>query len=205
MVKFDTLLTLGIVGAIGVIGYALYRNAGKIGDIVSSGLEKSLTTSFSSFFNGGTGDTPGPAGPGPSLPDPSKPAFGALPVATAQLPTGDVGITPSQAQKYEAKYLPGAQASAKLILQSFAPASQQKLITAATLIAEKSATPALTQAYSIIDATRVSVGGKEPLTNKFYRLFTLANKPYDPRVLPLSREAVQFYATKGIIAREVYL
>ena len=105
----------------------------------------------------------------------------------------------------QSKYLPKAQESAKLILASFAPSSQEKLITSATAIAEKSATPALTQAYSIIDAARVSVGGKEPLTNKFYRLFTLANKPYYDKVLPLSREAVQFYATKGVIAREVYL
>jgi len=202
--KFETLLTIGIVGAIGVAAYALYRNAGKIGTVVSTSVEKTLTDPLSKYLDSLSGNTPTNVG-GTSIPDPNKPAFGLLPEAIAQTPTGDVGILPGEAASLESKYFPMAQTKAKLILESFAPTSQQKLITQATLIAEKSPTPALTQAYSIIDAARVSVGGSEPLTNKFYKLFTLANQPYYEKVLPLSREAVQAYAKVGVIAREVYL
>jgi len=202
--KIETLLTVGIIGAVGIIGYALYRNAGKIGTVVSSGVEKTLTDPLSNYLDSLSGNVATSVG-GTSIPDPNKPAFGLLPEAIAQTPTGDVGITPQEGTSIEQKYGPKAQESAKLILQSFAPSSQEKLITSATLIAEQSPTPITTQAYSIIDAARVSVGGAEPLTNKFYRLFTFANKPYDPRVLPLSREAVQAYAKVGVIAREVYL
>jgi len=204
MVSIGTVITLGIVGGLAIVGYALYRNASSIGGAFSRGVTQNVTDPFGDYFenlfkdsttNGGT----------PSVPDPTKPAFGLLPEAVAQKPTGDVGITPKEATWYEKQYLERAQTSARTILASFAPSSQEKLITTATAIAEKSATPLLTQAYSIVDQARVSVGGKEPLTNKFYRLFTLANKPYYDKVLPLSREAVQFYAKQGVIAREVYL
>ncbi len=199
MVSVGTILTLGIVAAVGIAGYAIYSNLGKVGTAVSSTVTKSVSDPFSDWLDTviGPSQNGGGTGGGGALPS--------LPEAQAPTPQETPGITPTQAQKYEAKYLPGAQKSAKLILESFAPSSQAKLITTATAIAEKSATPALTQAYSIVDQARVSVGGAEPLTNKFYRLFTLANKPYYDKVLPLSREAVQFYATKGVIAREVYL
>jgi len=204
LVSVGTILTLGIVAAVGIAGYAIYSNLGKVGTVVTAGVTKSVSDPFGNWLDSVIGGSKNGAGNGAGnggIPSP----LDVLPTATAQLPTGDVGILPAEAASLQSKYLPMAQQKAKLILESFAPSSQQKLITAATLIAEKSATPALTQAYSIIDAARVSVGGKEPLTNKFYRLFTLANKPFYDKVLPLSKEAVQFYATKGVIAREVYL
>jgi len=200
MVSVGTILTLGIVAAVGIAGYAIYSNLGKVGTVVSSGVTKSISDPFGDWLDSVVGGSKNGAGNGATVP-----SLPGLPTAVAQLPTGDVGITPKEAQSIESKYAGQAQRNAELILKSFAPSSQQQLITQATLIAEKSATPITTQAFSIIDAARVSVGGKEPLTNKFYRLFTLSNKPYDPRVLPLSKEAVQFYATKGVIAREVYL
>jgi len=205
MVSVGTVLTLGIVAAIGIAGYAIYRNLGKVGTVVSSGVTKSISDPFGDWLDSVVGSSENGAGNGAGVP-----SLPSLPVATAQLPTGDVGITPAYAASIESKYAAQAQRNAELILKSFAPGSQQQLITQATLLAEKSATPITTQAYSIIDAARVSVGGAEPLTNKFYRLFTLANKPYGApsvqgKVLPLSREAVQAYAKFGVIAREVYL
>jgi len=208
MVSIGTVLTLGIIGAVSIFGYAVYRNADKLGGAVSRGVEKNVTAPFGNYFENLFADTPG-NGNGASVPDPTKPAFGLLPEAEAPTP-GQVPLAPQEALAIESKYAAQAQRNAELILKSFAPTSQQKLITAATEIAKQSPTPITTQAYSIIDAARVSVGGAEPLTNKFYRLFTLANKPYgapsiQDRVLPLSREAVQAYAKVGVIAREVYL
>jgi len=205
MVSVGTVISLLAVGAIAAVGYAVYRNLDKIGGAVSRGVETNLTNPFGNYFENLFRDTAVSASGPPSLPDPTKPAFGLFPEAIAQQPTGDVGITTKEGTSIEAKYGPRAQRNAQLILASFAPSSQQRLITRATKIAEKSATPVTTQAYSIIDAARVSVGGAEPLTNKFYRLFTLANKPYYDKILPLSREAVQAYAKVGVVAREVYL
>ncbi len=210
MGKFDTILTLGIVAAVGIVGYAVYRNLGKVGSVVTTGVTKSISDPFGNWLDNIIGGTTNGAGSGtggaPPL-NPNAPAFGLLPEAQAPLDTsGLYGITPKEGTSLEAKYGPKAQASAKLILQSFAPESQQQLISVASALAEKSPTPILTQAYSIVDQARLSVGGKEPLLNKFYQLFTLANKPISGgKILPLSKEAVQFYATKGIVAREVYL
>jgi len=208
MGKFETILTLGIIGAIAIGGYAVYRNLGKVGGVVSTGIQSSVTDPFGEWLDSmSKGSTTNGGSGAPAPLDPSQPAFGFLPKADAPLST-DAGtaITPTYATSLEKKYLPKAQASAKLILQSFAPTSQEKLITVATSLAEKSPTPALTQAYSIVDQARVSVGGKEPLTNKFYQLFSLANKPlFGGKILPLSKEAVQYYGKIGIVARENYL
>jgi len=209
MVSIGTVLTLGIVAAVGVVGYAVYRNIGKVGTAVTSSVTKSVSDPFSNWLDNVISGTKNGASSGTGVTplDPNAPAFGFIPEVEAPLSTdATLGITPTQAEKLTKKYLPRAQASAKLILQSFAPTSQEKLITIATALGEKSPTPALTQAYSIVDQARVSVGGKEPLLNKFYQLFTLANKPISGgKILPLSKAAVQFYATKGVIAREVYL
>jgi len=210
MVSVGTILTLGIVAAIGVAGYAVYRNLGKVGSVVSSGVTKSISDPFGNWLDNiigtSTNGTSGGTGGAPPL-NPNVPAFGLLPEAQAPLDTsGLYSITPKEGTSLEAKYGPKAQASAQLILKSFAPESQQQLITTATALAEKSPTPILTQAYSIVDQARVSVGGKDPLTNRFYQLFTLANKSlFGGRILPLSKEAVLSYASKGIVAREKYL
>jgi len=208
LVSIGTVLTLGIVAAVGIAGYAVYRNLGKVGSVVSQGVTKSVSDPFGNWLDSVLGSSKNGAGSGTGAPlNPNAPAFGILPPVEAPLDTsGAYGIPPKEATSLEAKYGPKAQASAKLILQSFAPESQQQLIATASALAEKSPTPILTQAYSIVDQARVSVGGKEPLLNKFYQLFTLANKPISGgKILPLSKEAVQFYATKGIVAREVYL
>jgi len=209
MVSIGTVLTLGIVAAVGIAGYAVYRNLGKVGAVVSQGVVKSVSDPFGNWLDNVVSGSKNGAGNGTGVTplDPNEPAFGFLPEAQAPLDTsGLYGIDPKEATSLEAKYGPKAQASANLILQSFAPTSQQKLITTATALAEKSPTPILTQAYSIVDQARVSVGGKEPLTNKFYQLFSLANKPlFGGKILPLSKAAVQSYATFGIVAREKYL
>jgi len=208
LVSVGTILTLGIVAAIGVAGYAVYRNLGKVGGIVSTSIEKSITDPFGNWLDSLSGvSANGGIRNKTSVINPNEPAFGFLPEVQAPSDTsGAYGIPPKEATSLEAKYGPKAQASAELILKSFAPESQQKLITTATALAEKSPTPILTQAYSIVDQARVSVGGLDPLTNKFYQLFTLANKPISGgKILPLSKEAVQSYATFGIVAREVYL
>ena len=211
LVSIGTVLTLGIVGAVAIAAYGVYSNLGKVSGAITRGVETTVTPAFGNYFdrlfggaktNGGTGSSTAP------LPlNPSEPAFGFLPEAEAPgSKDATLAITPQEAMTLKSRYLPKAQESAKLILQSFAPTSQEKLITTATKIAEESPTPALTQAYSIIDQARLSVGGLEPLTNKFYQLFTLANKPISGgKILPLSKEAVQYYAGVGVVAREVYL
>ncbi len=210
MGKIDAILTLGIVAAVGIVGYAVYRNLGKVGGAVTASVTKSVSDPFGnwldSVISGTTNGASSGTGGAPPL-NPNEPAFGLLPEAQAPLDTsGLYGITPKEGTSLEAKYGPKAQASAKLILQSFAPESQQKLISIASALAEKSPTPILTQAYSIVDQARVSVGGLDPLTNKFYQLFTLANKPISGgKILPLSKEAVLSYAKFGVVAREVYL
>lgn len=209
MVSVGTVLTIGIVAAVGIAGYAVYRNLGKVGKVVTAGVTKSVSDPFGAWLDSVIGGTTNGGGSGAPLPlDPSEPAFGFLPEAEAPLSTdATLAITPTQAEILTKKYLPKAQESAELILKSFAPTSQQQLITTATEIAVKSPTPALTQAFSIVEQARVSVGGVDPLTNRFYQLFSLANKPYgEPgKVLPLSREAVQYYARVGVVAREIYL
>jgi len=208
MVSIGTVLTLGIVAAVGIVGYAVYRNLGKVGSAVSQGVTKSVSDPFGVWLDSVIGVSKNGTGSGTGeILNPELPAFGFIPPVQAPLDTsGEFGIPPKEADVLTKRYLPRAQASAKLILQSFAPESQQQLITTATALGEKSPTPALTQAYSIVDQARVSVGGKEPLLNKFYQLFTLANKPISGgKILPLSKEAVQSYATFGIVAREVYL
>jgi len=213
MVSIGTVLTLGIVAAVGIIGYGLYRNSAAVGSALSRGTQTNVIDPLGNYFNnlfGGSTNGKAPTKSSAPLPtplDPREPAFGFLPEAVAQLPTGDTAISLAEATELSNKYLPKAKAGAELILKSFAVSSQEDLITTATQIAKQSPTPALTQAYSIIEQARVSVGGVEPLTNKFYQLFTLANKPYGEagKVLPLSKEAVQYYGGLGIVAREVYL
>jgi len=206
LVSVGTILTLGIVAAVGIAGYAIYSNLGKVGTVVTAGVTKSISDPFGNWLDSVIGGSKNGAGNGAGnggIPSP----LDVLPTATAQLPTGDVGIEQSVAKMLTSRYLPRAQKSAKTILKIFQPKDQPTLIARATVIGEKSATPALTQAQVIVDQARVSVGGRDSLTNKFYQLFTLANKPVyqDNKILPLSKGAVQFYATRGIIAREVYL
>jgi len=213
MVSVGTFLTIGIIGAVGVLGYVLYRNADKLGGALSSVVETKLTNPFGDYLENlsnsftGSGGATTPAGattPG----DPSAPAFGFVQEAVAQTPDASTSITPQYAVTLTDKYGAVAQEKAKVALEMFAPTSQGILIDKATALAEQSPTPLLTQAYSIVDQARVSVGGAEPLTNKFYRLFSLSNKPapgFEGKILPLSSEAVQAYAKLKIIAREVYL
>lgn len=212
MVSIGTVLTLGIAGAIAIAAYGVYTNLGKVSGALTRGIETTVTPAFGNYFDklfGGVktnGSTSSSTAPLPL--DPSAPAFGFLPEAQAPPSTdATLAITQTEAKLLTTKYLPRARESAKTILKSFAPTSQEKLITTATKIALISPTPALTQAYSIVEQARVSVGGADPLTNRFYQLFTLANKPYgEPgKVLPLSKEAVQFYGSIGVVPRETYL
>ena len=208
MGKFDTVLTLGIIGAVAVAGYAVYRNLGKVGGVVSTSIEKSVTDPFGNWLDSlSKGLTTNGDSGAPAPLDPSAPAFGFLPEAQAPLSTdATYAITTSEAQKLEDRYLPRAKQSAIDILKSFNPYSQDILVSQAQQLAEKSPTPNLTLAQSIVDQARVSVGGADPLTNKFFQLFTLANKPlFGGKILPLSKEAVLSYASKGIVAREKYL
>jgi len=211
MVSIGTFLTVGIIAGASVLGYAVYRNLDKVGGALARGTQEKLTDPFSNYLenlfvsspsNGGNAKPANAPIPG----DPSAPAFGFIPEAVAQTPTASTAITPEYSVTLTDRYGAVAQEKAKVVLEMFAPSSQNILIKKSTEIAKKSPTPLLTQAYSIVDQARVSVGGAKPLTNKFYQLFSLANKPlFGGRTLPLSREAVQYYGKTGIVAREVYL
>lgn len=69
MVSIGTVLSIGIIAGVGVLGYALYSNAGAIGSALSRGVTKSVTDPIGSYFENlftGPGSTsPGP-GPGPA-------------------------------------------------------------------------------------------------------------------------------------------
>jgi len=58
MVSIGTILTLGIIGAIGVGGYAVYRNLDKIGGALSTGVEKSITDPLGNWLDNLFKDTP---------------------------------------------------------------------------------------------------------------------------------------------------
>ena len=51
MVSVGTVFTLGIIGAAAVGGYALFRNADKIGGAFSRGVEKSVTVPFGNYVD----------------------------------------------------------------------------------------------------------------------------------------------------------
>jgi len=51
MVNFGAVLTLGIVAAIGVIGYAVYRSGGSIGSALSRGVETTLVNPVTDWFD----------------------------------------------------------------------------------------------------------------------------------------------------------
>jgi len=50
MGKLQLVVGIGIVAAVGIAGYAIYRNAGKIGDLFSSTIEGAITNPINSFF-----------------------------------------------------------------------------------------------------------------------------------------------------------
>jgi len=209
MVNIGTVLGIGAAIAVGVGAYAVYRNLGKVGGAITGTVEKNISNPFGSWLDQFASSSQGAApANAPIAGNPAEPAFGFIAKATAQTPDASTAITPEYAVTLTDRYGAQAQERAKVVLEMFAPKSQNILIGKATEIAKKSPTPLLTQAYSIVDQARVSVGGAEPLKNKFYRLFNLANQPakgFGTKILPLSSAAVQFYAKSGIIAREVYL
>lgn len=51
MVSVGTVASLGIIGAIVIGGYALYRNSGKIGGALSRGVETNLTSPLGNYFD----------------------------------------------------------------------------------------------------------------------------------------------------------
>jgi len=215
MVSVGTFLSIGIIAGVGILGYAVYRNFGQIGGALSRGVTQNITNPFGDYFenlfassNGNGNGTGNGTGNGVTIPDPSKPAFGLLPEAQAPRPGQAATLSEKQATYYEEKYGPPAQEAAKKILKIFAPSSQDILIKKADVLSAGSQTPITSQAYSIIDLIRESVGGKDPKTNIFATLKTLGGEQYGGekyKTLPLSKEAISFYATKGIIAHEVYL
>jgi len=218
MISIGTVLTLGIVAAVVAGGYAVYRNADKLGGALSRGVETNLSVPLGNYFdnlwsglnNNLQTTTGGPvqqAQQKAAGTDPTPGIVNPLPTATAQTPTGDAAVTPAYATELTNRLLPKAQESADLVLSLWSESSRQKLIQQAAEFAKGSPTRELTTAQNIVDLTRVSVGGSEPLTNKFYSLFTLANKPWgEPgQVLPLSKEAISYYSKIGVVPREVYL
>jgi len=50
MGKAGIVLGIGVVAAVGIAGYAIYRNAGKIGDLFSSTIQGAITNPINSFF-----------------------------------------------------------------------------------------------------------------------------------------------------------
>ena len=51
MVSLGTILSLGIIGAVAVGGYALYRNADKVGGALSRGIETNITYPIGNYFD----------------------------------------------------------------------------------------------------------------------------------------------------------
>ena len=51
MVSIGTIFILAIAGAVAVGGYALYRNADKVGGALSRGVETSITNPLGSYFD----------------------------------------------------------------------------------------------------------------------------------------------------------
>lgn len=58
MVSVGTFLSIGIIGAIAVGGYALYRNADKAGGAVSRGVQTSITNPLGNYFDNLWKNTP---------------------------------------------------------------------------------------------------------------------------------------------------
>jgi len=74
MVSVGTVLTLGIIGAVGVGAYALYRSSGAIGSALSRGVETSVVNPLVNWANN-LFKIPGASatGPGPSVPSANTP------------------------------------------------------------------------------------------------------------------------------------
>ena len=203
MGKIEALLTLGAIGAIGVIGYAVYRNAGKVGDLFAQSAQRAVTDPFSNWLDSllggsnGNGNGNGRTTAPPLLEDPNL-----LPEAAAPPP----GLDPQGPPSAYAALIPGAKKSAAQALSIWNEASGsrkriQELAEQAT-IKSGSVVPELTTYQTIVDLTRVSVGGKDPLTNKFYDFIDTAER----EAIPLSREAVAWYRdVEKRYVREVYL
>jgi len=201
MGKIETLLTLGAIGAIGVIGYAVYRNAGKVGDLFAQSAQRAVTDPFSNWLDSLLGGSNGNGnGNGTSTAPPILEEYNLLPEAAAPPPGLDDPGPPSA----YAAMIPGAKKSAEAALRIWNPGSRQQILEKAAALTRQSGSivPELTQYQTIVDLTRVSVGGKEPLTNKFYDFIDTAER----EAIPLSKEAVAWYRdVEKRYVREVYL
>ena len=51
MVSIDTIFSLAVVGAVAAGGYALYRNADKVGGALTRGLEKNVSAPFGNYID----------------------------------------------------------------------------------------------------------------------------------------------------------
>ena len=201
MGKIETIATLGVIAAVGVIGYAVYRNAGKVGQVITQGAQRAVTDPFSNWLDNllggsnGNGNGNGTPQQPPLLDDPNL-----LPEAAAPPP----GLDPQGPPSAYAALLPGARKSAEQALSIWNPGSREQLLTQAEKLVTKSGSvvPELTLYQTIVDLTRTSVGGKDPLTNKFYDFIDTPER----EAIPLSKEAVVYYrdVAKRYV-REVYL
>jgi len=78
MVSIGTVFTIGIVAAIAAGGYAVYRNADKIGGALSRGVEGYISNPLGSYFENLFKNLPAPpvSQPGPSTTPPPPPGPG---------------------------------------------------------------------------------------------------------------------------------
>ena len=203
MVSVGTLLSVGLVAAVGIGAYAVYRNADKVGSALSTGFTRSVFDPFGDwldnlFKNGnGNGNGNGSGTAPPLLEDPNL-----LPEAAAPGPTTDPPLTVSQAEILTTKYLPGATKSASRALEFVNPGSVMRVRELARQAARNLSAPKLAEQFAIVDIIRESVGGAKPATNKYYDFMDTRKE----EAIPLSREAVAYYRdVVGRNVREVYL
>lgn len=99
MVSVGTFLSLGIIGAVGVGIYAVYRNADKIGGALATGIEESIVNPFGNWVdslwftpsNGSqTSTTPGQT---QTVTQPTVPGQPTLPGSTTPKPTPGISET----------------------------------------------------------------------------------------------------------------
>lgn len=211
MVDAKIFLSLGVIAGIGVLGYAVYRNLDKIGGAFARGTTQSIIDPFGNFFenlfsssNGGTnGNGTGPSSiagetvngvtiPADTTVQKDKTVTSSTP-PTAVIP--GAAAAKSQTQKVS-DYLTN-------LFGAFSASAQLQLLQEGAKVPTKTQFPAKEGLTNVINLALKSVGGTDP---KLYQLKTLGGKVWAGTVpQPLSKQAVSFYATKGIIAHQIYL
>ena len=178
MVSIGTVLTLGIIGA-GVAGaYALYRSGGAIGGALSRGVEASLVNPIVDWANN-LFKIPGVGAVGPGSTVPSNTTSDIIVQAGGIVPVPGFVDDPT-------KFNPPGVTGYGL------PESPMGIP-----IPTPTPTPA-----------PLPTPTPEPIVEKFYKLLTPSRQCFGTTCetpIPLGKPAIEYYASLGIIAHEVYI